>query len=64
MLFHSPEMHIQLVQVLQQGAEGCACGQKALISFGEALAAITEHTIGTGNVGVGVLLLWYQPLSR
>ena len=36
---------------------------KALISFGEALAAITELTIGSEDIGGG-LLLWYQPFSR
>jgi len=50
-------MNIQLVEVLQQGAQGCALGHlgKGIDIFGEALATITELAIGTGDVGVGVV---------
>ena len=56
-LLHPTEMHIQLVQVLQQGAEGrtlCHLG-KGIDVLGEALATVTELAVGTGDVGVGVV---------
>ena len=39
MLLHPTEMNIQLVQVLQQGAEGCALGHlgEGIDVLGEAL---------------------------
>ena len=50
-------MNIQLVQMLQQGSKGCALGHlgKGIDILGEALATITELTIGTGDIGVGVV---------
>ena len=50
-------MHIQLVQVLQQGAKGRALGHlgKGVDVLGEALATVTELAIRTGDVGVGVV---------
>ena len=56
-LFKSPEMHIQLVQVFQQGAEGrtlCHLG-KGIDILGEALATVAELAVRTGDVGVGVV---------
>ena len=57
MLLHSPEMHIQLVQVFQQGAEGCTLGHlgEGVDVLGEALATVAELAVGTGDVGVGVV---------
>ena len=57
MLFHSPEMHIQLVQVLQQGSERRALGHlgKGVDILGEALATVAELAVGPRNVGVGVV---------
>ena len=57
MLFHSPEMDIQFVQVLQQGAEGCTFGHlgEGIDILGEALAAIAELAVGAGDVGVRVV---------
>ena len=57
MLLHSPEMHIQLVEVLQQGAKGRALGHlgEGVDVLGEALASVTELAVGTGDVGVGVV---------
>ena len=57
MFLHSPEMHIQLVQVLQQGAKGRALGHlgEGVDILGEALATIAELAVGAGDVGVGVV---------
>ena len=57
MLLHPTEMDIQLVQVLQQGSKGRALGHlgKGIDILGEALATKTELTIGTGDVGGGVV---------
>ena len=57
MLLHPTEMDIQLVQVLQQGAKGRALGHlsKGIDILGEALAAITELAVRTGDIGVGVV---------
>ena len=57
MLLHSPEMHIQLVQVLQQGAEGCTFGHlgEGVDILGEALATVAELAVGAEDVGVGVV---------
>ena len=57
MLLHPTEMDVQLVEVLQQRSKGCALGHlgEGIDILGEALAAITELTIGAGDVGVGVI---------
>ena len=57
MLLHPTEMHIQLVQMFQQGAEGCAFGHlgEGVDILGEALASVAELAVGTGDVGVGVV---------
>ena len=57
MLLHAPEMHIQLVQVLQQGSKRRALGHlgEGVDVLGEALATVAELTVGTGDVGVGVV---------
>ena len=57
MLLYPTEVHIQLVQVLQQGAEGCALGHlgEGVDILGEALATVAELAIGTRNVSVGVV---------
>ena len=57
MLLYSPEMHIQLMQVLQKGAEGRALGHlgESIDILGEALATIAELAIRTRNVSVGVV---------
>ena len=54
MLFHSPEMHIQLVQVLQEGAKGRALGHlgEGVDVLGEALSTIVELAVRTRDKGV------------
>lgn len=56
-LLHPTEMHIQLVQVLQQGSKGCALGHlgKGVDILGEALATVAKLAVGAGDVGVGVV---------
>jgi len=50
-------MDVQFVKVLQQGSERCSFGHlcKGVDILGEALTTITEFTIRTRNVGVGVV---------
>lgn len=50
-------MHIQLVQVLQQGSKGSTFGHlgEGIDILGEALATITEFAVRTRDVGVGVV---------
>ena len=57
MFLHSPEMHIQLMQVLQEGPKGGSLSHlgKGVDILGEALATIAKLTIRTGDVGVGVV---------
>ncbi len=57
MLLHPTEMHIQFVQVLQQGSQGCALGHlgKGVDILGEALATVAVLAVGTWNIGVGVI---------
>lgn len=45
------------MQVLKQGSQRCTLGHlgKGVDILGEALATITELTIRTGDVGVGVV---------
>lgn len=57
MLLEAAEMNIQLMQMLQKGAKGCALGHlgKGIDILGEALATITKLTIRSGDIGVGVI---------
>ncbi len=57
MLLHPTEMHVQLMQVLKQGAEGGALRHlgKSVDILGEALAAIAVLAVGAGNVGMGIV---------
>ena len=57
MLFHSTEMNIQFVKVLQQSSKRCSFGhlRKGINIFWEALATITELAVRTGDVGVCVV---------
>ena len=57
MLFYPTEMHIELMQVLKQGAEWRSFGHlgEGVHILGEALAAIAHLAIGAGNVGMGVI---------
>ena len=57
MLLLSPEMHIQLMQMFQQGSEGGALGHlgEGVDVLGEALATITELTIRSRDIGVSVV---------
>ena len=57
MLLYSAEVNVEFMQVLQEGAEGGALGHlgKGIDILGEALATIAELTIGTGDIGVGVV---------
>ena len=45
MLLHSPEMHIQLMQMLQEGSQGCALGHLA-----KALTSSSLLWLGIANV--------------
>ena len=56
-LLNATEMHIQLMQMFQQGAQGRALGHlgKGIDILGEALAAIAVLAVGTGDVGVRVV---------
>ena len=57
MLLHPTEMNIQLVQVLQKSSQRRAFGHlgKSVDILGEALATVTELTIGAGDISVGVV---------
>ena len=57
MLFHSAEMNVQLMEMLQEHSKRCALGHlgKGIHVLGEALAAIAVFTIGTRNVCVGII---------
>ena len=57
MLLHTPEMHIQFVQMLQQSTKRCPLGHlgEGVDVLGEALATVAELAVGTGDVGVGVV---------
>ena len=57
MFFYATEMDVELMEVLQQGAEGGALGHlgKGIHILGEALASIAVLAVGTGDVGVGVV---------
>ena len=57
MLLHPTEMHIQLMQVLNQGAQGGALGHlgEGVHILGEALAAVAQLAVGAGHVGVRVV---------
>ena len=50
-------MNIEFVEVLQEGAEGRALGHfgEGIYVLGEALSAISEFSIRTGNIGMGVV---------
>lgn len=58
-LFHTPKMNIQLVQMLQQGAEGRVFGHlcEGIDILGKAFAAVAVFAIRTGDVGVGVIYI-------
>ena len=53
MLLFSTEMHVELMQMLRQGAFGYF-GEGVNI-LGEALAAVATLAIGTGHIGVRVV---------
>ena len=57
MLLYPTEMYVQFVKMLQQGSKWCTLGHlgKGIDILGEALAAITELTIGAWYVGMGVV---------
>ena len=57
MLFKPTEMHIQLVQMLQEGAEGGASGHlgEGVHILREALAAVAVFAVGAWHVGVRVV---------
>ena len=56
-LLYPTEMDVQLVQVLQQGAEGSAFGHlgEGIDILREALATVAELAVGAGDVGVGIV---------
>ena len=57
MLLHPTEMHIQLMQVLKQGAKRRALGHlgEGVHILGEALAAVAQLAVGARHVGVRVV---------
>ena len=57
MLLHPSEMHIQLVEMLQQRSERRALGHlsEGVHVLGEALAAIAVLAVGAGDIGVGIV---------
>lgn len=57
MLLHSPEMHIQLVEMLKQGAQrGAFCHLgKGVDILGETLAAVAVLAIRTRNKSVSII---------
>ena len=57
MLLYAAEVDVELVEVLQEGAERRAFRHlgKGVDIFREALAAVAELTVGAGDVGVGVI---------
>ena len=57
MFLESAEVDVKLVEWCEEGAEGCASCHlsKGIDILGEALAAVAELTVGTGDVGVGVV---------
>ena len=57
MFFDATEMHVELVEVLKEGAQGGALGHlgKSIDVLGEALAAVAQLAVGAGHVGVGVV---------
>ena len=57
MFLESAEVDVKLVEGCQEGAEGCACCHlsKGVDILGEALAAVAELAVWTGDVGVGVV---------
>ena len=57
MLLNPTEMDIQLVQMLQQGSQGCALSHlgKSVNILGEALTTITELTVRAWDIGMGVV---------
>ena len=57
MFLHPTEMHVQLMQVLKQGAQRGALGHlsKGVHILGEALATIAILAIGARDIGVGVV---------
>ena len=66
MLLYTTEMDIQLVQVFQKGAKGCAFGHlgKSVDVLGEALTTVTELTVGTGDIGTKVYSLKCKVYSQ
>jgi len=57
MFFHATEVDVELVEVLQEGAEGGALGHlgKGVDILREALAAIAVLAIGSRDIGMGVV---------
>ena len=57
MLLNASEMHIELMQMLQQGAQRRSLGHlgEGVHILGEALAAVAQLAVGAGHVGVGVV---------
>ena len=65
MLLYPTEMDIQLMQVLQQCSQGCTLGHlgKGVDILGETLATVTELTVGTGDIGMGVIDILYTHIG-
>ena len=57
MFLHPTEMHIQLMQMLQQRSKRRAFRHlgKGVHVLGEALATIAELAVGAGDIGVGIV---------
>ena len=57
MLFNASKVHIQLMQVLKQGAQGRTLGHlgKGIHILGEALATIAKLAVRTWDIGVRII---------
>ena len=63
MFFRSAEVHVQIVQMLQERSERCALShlRKGVDILLEVLAAVAELAIETAHVGVRVVVV-FQPV--
>lgn len=63
MFLESAEVDAELVEGCEEGAEGCASCHlsEGIDILGEALATEAELTVGTGDVGVGVIDVCMHP---
>lgn len=57
MLLYSAKMHVQLMEMFQEGSQRRSLGHlsKSIDILGEALATVAELAVRTGDIGVGVV---------